>query len=88
MSNLLFMVFPDFETYKTAPQDMSDCIIDKCQNCGKDCWMSEYKKSLMKQAKEQNQDCFSACYGCFRDSLENNPQAAKAFLEQSQFVKI
>jgi hypothetical protein len=85
MNKKIYIAFPDFSTYPTAPTDMSACTLEKCPECGENCWVSEKKKEIMNKAHEQNDEIYAVCYICMEKELK---EFDSELIENSTVIKI
>lgn len=80
---MIYIAFPNILSYPTALADMSECTIEKCPQCGKDCWVSKKKKTIIEAEREKNNEIYCACHICFKEEVFKNPSLLEALKESS-----
>lgn len=74
---LVLIPLPPLSKYPKPLEDQSTSTAEKCVDCGKYCWVSIRKKTVMQELKHQNIDFYAGCYDCIEMKIKNNPKLVK-----------
>jgi hypothetical protein len=65
---------PPLSDYPKAPKDQPGCKLFDCPKCKNKMWLSEKKKGVLMIASCINKEILLACYNCFEDMAEKDPE--------------